>query len=323
MPHPPSPAEITRRHALALGGAVAAAGLVSGASPLTEEAAARAHRFAPRRQKGKLPVKAIQSILQAEGSVKNGVLSIGVERKDIGKVHGPVNVTFTPSFEVDGTLTFQPLGDNLAFFNGDIPLRPDEVNRFIDAVIANGLTFQALHQHFIEMRPNVWFIHFRGVGAPLALARAVHSALKATRTPLPQKPPKNPKTPLDSKRLGSILHGDTQVGDDGVVTVNVSRRGPIVIDGVVVSPEANISTNVEFKPVSATRASAAPDFSMTGGEVQRVMALMRRLGWFVGCLYNQETSESPQLYFSHMVKTGNPYTLAAEIRRGLDLTDAA
>jgi hypothetical protein len=50
---------------------------------------------------------------------------------------------------------------------------------------------------------------------------------------------------------------------------------------------------------------------------------MRRQGWFQGCLYNQETNEHPQLYFDHMLKVGNAYQLAHEIRRGLDLTDTA
>ena len=53
-----------------------------------------------------------------------------------------------------------------------------------------------------------------------------------------------------------------------------------------------------------------------------VVSLMRGAGWQVHCLYNQETAESPQLYFSHMLKTGDVYELAAEIRKGIDLTHA-
>jgi hypothetical protein len=56
--------------------------------------------------------------------------------------------------------------------------------------------------------------------------------------------PANPTTPLDPGRLASILHGDAQVGDGGVVTVTIDRSDEIVIDGIRVSPEANISTNV-------------------------------------------------------------------------------
>ncbi len=325
MPYTPSLAAISRRRALALGGGVAAGGLLSVATPLAGDAIAHTQSFTPRRQRGKLPAKEIQAIVQAQGTVTNGVLSIDVQRSDIGKVSAPLGVTFTPAFEIDGTLTFQPLADQLAFFNGDIPLRADEANRFIDALVADGLIFQAFHQHYVDMKPQVWFIHFRGTGAPLQLARAVHNALKATSMPLPQKMPAKPRTPLDAKRLASILRGSAQVGDEGVVTVSVNRRGRIVIDGIVVSPEANIATGIEFKPLSSSGSGAAvgPDFALSGPEAQRVVALMRKQGWFVGCLYNQETSESPQLYFSHMLKTGDAYTLAAEIRRGLDLTHAA
>jgi hypothetical protein len=61
---------------------------------------------------------------------------------------------------------------------------------------------------------------------------------------------------------------------------------------------------------------------MTGPEVMPVVKTMRAQGWMVNCLYNQETQEHPQLFFSHMLKTGDAYTLAAEIRRALDLTDS-
>ena len=51
---------------------------------------------------------------------------------------------------------------------------------------------------------------------------------------------------------------------------------------------------------------------MTAGEIQNVIGVMRQHGWDIGCLYNQETAELPQLYFSHDFKTGDPYELAEE-----------
>jgi hypothetical protein len=319
-------ARISRRRALVLGGGVATGGILSSTRPFAGAAVAREHHDHKdrREQQGTLPADQIQKIVQAQGTVTKGVLSIDIERQDIGDVAGPLGVTFTPAFEIDGTLTFQPLGHVNAFFNGDVALKPEEANPVIDAIIANGLIFQAFHQHYIETRPNVWFIHFRGEGNALKLARAVHNVLAATSTPLPQTMPPNPSTPLDSDRLASILHGDAQVGDEGVVTVTIDRNDEIVIDGIRVSPEANISTTVQFKPLPGSGSSAAvgPDFSMDSTEVQPVVSLMRQQGWFQGCLYNQETNEYPQLYFDHMLKIGDAYALAQEVRRGLDLTHA-
>ncbi|HWE08249.1 MAG TPA: DUF1259 domain-containing protein [Solirubrobacteraceae bacterium] len=312
---------VTRRRALALGSGVAAAGALSGVLPGTSAGARRRNR-SRMAQQGRLPVDQIEQIVQAQGTVTKNVLSIDIERKDIGDVAGPLGVTFTPAFEVDGTLTFQPLGGGNAFFNGDIALKPEETNPVIDAIIANGLIFQAFHQHYIETSPNIWFIHFRGHGDALMLARAVHNVLTVTSTPLPQTMPSNPTTPLDPDRLASILHGDAQVGDEGVVTVTIDRTDTILIDEIEVSPEANISTNVQFKPLSGSSAWVGPDFSMESSEVQPVVALMRQQGWFQGCLYNQETNEHPQLFFDHMLKRGDAYELARETRRGLDLTDA-
>ena len=65
-----------------------------------------------------------------------------------------------------------------------------------------------------------------------------------------------------------------------------------------------------------------PDFAQTAAEVDPLARLMRSQGWEINCLYNQETDEHPQLYFSHHYKVGDAYTLAAEVRRGLDVTIA-
>lgn len=319
--HLHEPIRVSRRRALALGGAVAG-GLLGTAAPFAGISAAEEKHHESKA--GKLPADRIQQIVQAEGTVTGGVLSIDISRDDIGQVKGPLGVTFTPAFEVDGALTFQPLANGRAFFNGDLALKAEETNRVIDAIVANGLTFQAFHQHYDQSSPQIWFVHWRGTGPSLQLAKAVRAVLAATSTPLPQTVPKKPKTPLDAHRLAKILGGDAEIGDEGVVTVSVSRKGTIVIDGIHVSPEANVSTSIEFKPLNAagSTAAAAPDFSMTSHEVQPVISTMRGKAWHVGCLYNQETNEKPQLYFAHMVKTGDPYVLAREIRDGIDKTDA-
>jgi hypothetical protein len=323
MAEPRQSSGVTRRQALVLSGGVAG-GVLAAGFPATAGAASRARATAgsAAAASGTLPYKKIQEIVQIPGTVSSGVLDITVSRDDIGDVKGPEGVVFTPNFEIHGDLYFQPLGRGKALLNGDLALKPDELQRFIDALIRNGLVWQAFHQHLPDLDPMVWFMHFRGVGDPLALARAIHNAIKVTATPLPQSEPAHPHTPLDPSRLASILHGDATVGGGGVVSVTVPRTDHVTLGGVPVSPETGISTTIEFKPLGGSRANVVPDFSLTAEEVMTVVETTRPRGWFVGCLYNQETAEHPQLYFSHQLKTGDAYRLAHEIRLALNHTNS-
>jgi hypothetical protein len=311
-----------RRRMLAMGGGVAAGALVGdGALALMADAASAKGRL---KQSGHLSLKALEGALKIEGETTEGLAHFPVDRDDAKSVKGPQGVEFSSAFEINGDLYFQPLKHGgLALLNGDVPLKPHELNPFVDALLANGLTFQAMHQHYVDLRPMYWFVHFRGVAEPLALAKAIKAALDVTAISFPQKQPDKTPTSLDARRLAKILHGTATVGEEGVVTVDVSRKHTIDLGGVEANPDANLSTNVEFKPhAKGSATAAAPDFSLTAAEVMPVVRAMRANGWEVHCLYNQETAESPQLYFSHMLKTGDAYALAAEVRKGLDLTDS-
>ncbi|HEX8113276.1 MAG TPA: DUF1259 domain-containing protein [Kofleriaceae bacterium] len=283
-----------------------------------------------------MPIKQVEQIVGAQGEVTNGVLNITIMRTDIGEVHGPLGVTFTPAFEVHGELYFQPLGKNQALLNADMAVLEPETNPFIAALLQHGLVFQAFHQH-LPMLPQVWFIHFRGIGDPIALARATRAALEVTHVRLPQPPPPpHPTTPLDAHRLAHILHGEAHVGAEGVVTVVVARTDRVVLEGVRVSPYAGISTTIQFKPIrrdddagmaneskpgGKANAQVCPDFSMTAAEVVPVVKRMQiEHKFFQGSLRNDETNEQPQLFWDAMVKEGDAYQLAEEIRSALNLT---
>jgi hypothetical protein len=269
-----------------------------------------------------LPVDRMEQILQAKGEVTNGVLEIEMDRTDLSVKGGTPPVHFVDGFQIQHELFFQSIGSGKAIFNGDLALKPNEIQPVIDAILANGMSFQAEHQHLYDLDPMVWFIHFRGTGDPEALAEHVHNVVAKTAVPLPQSPPAHPSTPLPAQKLGEILSGDVSIGENGVVTVTVPRTDEIRLGGVEIKPELNVSTSVQFEPLDGGRAAVVPDFSMTANEINPVTATMRDLSWEDGCLYNQETAESPQLYFSHMFKVGDPETLAREVRKGLDHTAA-
>jgi hypothetical protein len=270
---------------------------------------------------GHLPVSQIEKIEQAQGDYSGGVLTIDIDRSDI-HASAPGGIRFREGFQIQHELFFQMLSSSRAMFNGDLVVKASETQRVIDRIQANGLTFQAEHQHFVDVSPQVWFIHFRGTGSPASLAERVHKVVLATRVDLPQTMPKHPTTPLPAKQLGKVLGGTATVEQNGIVTVDVSRSDTIVLGGHRISPDLGVSTSIQFQPAGHGKATVVPDFSMTTSEVASVTRIMRSHGWDDECLYNQEIGESPQLYFSHMLKTGDALTLAHEIRSALDRTAA-
>jgi hypothetical protein len=265
-----------------------------------------------------LPAADLERIIGADGHLSNGVLGIDIARDDI---HASLRgIRFLPGFQIQHELTFQSIGHGQLMCNGDLALHGSETPRVLDAFLAADLSVQAFHQHWYDLQPQVWFVHFRGVGAPAALARRVRSVIDCTATKLPQTAPRNPRTSLPAKRIATVLGGEAVVGENGIVTIDVSRTHGVRLGGIPVRPDLNVSTSIQFQPLGGGRAVAVPDFAMTADETQPVLSVMRKAGWDVGCLYNQETDEDPQLYFSHMVKTGEPLTLAAEIRAALNRT---
>lgn len=287
------------------GGAIPAAGAAHGsAAPAT------------------LPARGIERIVGAQGRTDGGVLEVDQDRSDLD-VSGPPGVRYAQGFQIRNELYFQSAAGGQAIFNGDVALRQDEIQPVIDAIGAQHLTLQAEHQHLYDLTPMVWFVHFRGVGEPLRLAARVRAVLRATHTPLPQRQPSHPGTPLPAQRIARVLGGTAGVGENGVVSVTVPRTDRVELGGRPVRPMLGVSTEIQFQPLPGGRAVAVPDIAMTSGEVGPVISVMRAQGWEVGCLYNQEIGETPQLYFSHLVKSGDPLALASQIRTALDRTRAA
>jgi hypothetical protein len=304
---------ISRRGVLAAGGAVAvSAGLLG--------AGAGAARAVTTASSG-LPDVEIQTILQADGMVSGGVLEVDIDRSDL-RVNGPAGVPFRDGFQIQHEFFFQALGAGQALMNGDMALLAAETQTIVQALERLGFVFQAFHQHLYNLSPMVWFIHMRISGPPLELARKAHELVKLTSTPLPQHAPPHPSTPLPADRLASILGGEASIGANGIVTVSVDRTDPITLGGHRILPGLGVSTSVQFQPLgSSGDAAVVPDFAMTSREVAPVISTMRRQGWEIGCLYNQEIDEQPQLFFSHNYKLGDAVALAHEVRRGLDHTN--
>ncbi len=337
-------AGLSRRRTLALAGGLAlAAGGARGVLARSRQHHGEAEHEGAEHRRGSLPVKQIEDILQIKGKTEKGVFSAEIGRKDL-KVMGPHDIHFTSAWQIHHEFEMQPLGHGRAIFNAELALQPHEVDPVVDQILKQKLVFQAMHEHFMGLSPMIFHVHLRGSGDPIELAKAYISVIKTTPTPLPQQEADNPKTPLDHKRLAHILGGDAEVAEDGVVSVKIPRKNKMRLGGRRISPILGVNSHVDFQPLGpsaktasngnqattgqgsrnggALRTAVAPDLALTAPEVDKVMKITRAAGFEVHCLYNQETAEHPQLYFSHQLAVGDAEHYARVLRHALEQTDS-
>jgi hypothetical protein len=118
-----------------------------------------------------LDPNAINSILKLNGGIKqNGVYRADFQRPfkidDNGAISEPECM-----IAIEGTM-------NNALIVGEIAVKVNEMQRFIKALLANGLLLTAVHNHEVSETPRVYYIHFEQFGLPATvLAQAARNAL--------------------------------------------------------------------------------------------------------------------------------------------------
>jgi len=87
------------------------------------------------------------------------------------------NVVIPPAMGVATALNFQSTGAGNAAITGDFVLRAAEVNPVLRALRERGVEVTAVHNHMLDERPRLFFMHFWAVGDAVRLAQALRAAL--------------------------------------------------------------------------------------------------------------------------------------------------
>ena len=94
-----------------------------------------------------------------------------------------------------------------AMVMGDLVLLDEEVPAVMSALIQNGITVTALHNHLNQVSPHVMYLHYSGMGDPVQLANGLHQALASSSgTPLTGGgSPSSASSSLDTAQIQEIL----------------------------------------------------------------------------------------------------------------------
>ncbi len=269
--------------------------------------------------------QAVARALGRTGEEDGGVYSVSFPREDLDVRIAKVRLR--PAFAFTSWVAFQPTGEAV-MVTGDLVLQEKEVADVIRRLVDGGLGVTAVHNHLVGESPKLIYVHFHGRGDAVALARSVRAALEVTGTPLEVRLPRAPRLPALSDaippsemRLRDIL-GHRGWSSVGVTHFRIPRAETITVGGAALGPRMGVATRMNFQAVGSS-AVATGDFVLRAEEVQPVVRALSEAGIAVTALHNHLLEEQPRLFFLHFWGHADATTLAAGLRRALDLTHHA
>jgi hypothetical protein len=264
---------------------------------------------------------AVEQAIGRSGVAQAGdVYRFNFPRTDLKVMVGPVQLK--PALALGGWVAFKRVG-NSAIATGDLVLLESEVNPVISALQAGGVEQTAIHHHVMNESPRILYMHIHGRGDPVAIARAVKSAVAVTKIPPASQPrAQQPALDLDTAKVARAL-GRSGKANGGVYQVGVPRAETIREMGVDIPPTMGLATSINFQPTGGGKTAITGDFVMIASEVNDVIRALRASGISVTALHSHMLMEEPRLFFMHFWANDDAERLAKGLRAALDKTNSA
>jgi hypothetical protein len=116
----------------------------------------------------------IDRTLGAKGKAVGGVYQVTIKR---AKTIEDDNMEVPVAMGSGEAINFQPTGGGKAAIAGDFVLTAKEVNPVLRALRENGIEVTALHNHMLEDKPHLFFMHFWANDNAQKLAAGLRRAL--------------------------------------------------------------------------------------------------------------------------------------------------
>jgi hypothetical protein len=212
-----------------------------------------------------------------------------------------------------------------AMVMGDVVCFEDEVGAAMSAALDNGISVTALHNHFFFDKPRVYFMHIGGEGSVDALAKGVRAIVDAQKiiraknkfpsTSFGAAPPQ--KSSIDAAKLDAAF-GVKGASKDGMYKAVFGRKTRAEC-GCTIGKAMGVNTWAAFGGSDAD-AIVDGDFAVAEDELQPVLKSLRQSGINIVAIHSHMTGESPRILFLHYWGRGRAATLAAAVKRAIDLT---
>jgi hypothetical protein len=268
-----------------------------------------------------LPAKQLGKILgQAPLALPDGVLKFTWLRTDL-RVR-VARVTIEPALAMRSWAALESAGESgAAMVTGELVVTEGEQQKGIDALQAANFNISGVGDHLGGEMPRLSFIDFTGGGMPADLAANLMKALRETATPLRAGANSHLLRAMESEpRWAAEVRaalGRKGSWQNRVLSFKIPRNDEIRIGLLVAPPAMGTAVVLRFQSAGGEVASAGRIVLQTG-EVDPVIAELRRNGIVVTALCDHLLNESPRLYFVYYWAMGKPKAIAAALASAMN-----
>jgi len=123
--------------------------------------------------------KKVTDILGGTGELTNGILTVSVSRKEDFRQRG---VKLPSEMQFESAFNFQSIGSGQVAVIGEFVVLKDEAGRVARELRQRKILVTALHNHELDVDPNVYYLHCWTTGGPIHIARDMRAALNHTNS---------------------------------------------------------------------------------------------------------------------------------------------
>ncbi len=181
----------------------------------------------------------IDDAMGRSGQQTSDVYRVGFPRTDLHVSVGSVEIK--PGLALGSWAAFAG-SDNEAMVMGDLVLLENELTPVMKKLRAAGFDITAVHNHVLNEIPRVIYMHYMGRGKAVELAKALHTALAESKTPLnkPTPPAPTAEPPAFVKTIEDTLGAKSRFAG-GVLSFGISRGAAITDHGMTLTTPQGVA----------------------------------------------------------------------------------
>jgi hypothetical protein len=244
----------------------------------------------------------------------DGVHRFAFPRTDLKVRVGEIQIE--PALALGSWVGFAPIADHVMAM-GDLVLTADEIGPVIERLAAGGISVTALHNHLLRAEPATMYLHIKAEGEPVAIAKALRTALEGTQTPLAPPEAQAATNPdFDTARLDQLL-GHSGKASGRVYQVSIPRKEEITAHGQKLPAALGLATALNFQAAGDGKLATTGDFVLVAEEVEPVIEALTANHVQVTGLHNHMFAEQPRLFFMHFWAVADPDALADGLKAAI------